>query len=67
MPAFQYFFGRQCASVSLSQCQVPGWAGVGSTVMCFSNAAWSVTGTSKVTTTGMPTPTVSPASGATDG
>ena len=35
--------------------------------MCFSNAAWSVTGTSKVTITGMPTPTVSPCSGATDG
>ena len=35
--------------------------------MCFSNAALSVTGTSKVTITGMPTPTVSPCSGATDG
>jgi hypothetical protein len=58
---------RQCASVSLSQCQVPGWLGVELTVMCFSMEALSVTGTSKVTMTGMPTPTVSPASGATDG
>ena len=31
--------------------------------MCFSNDALSVTGTSKVTITGMPTPTVSPCSG----
>ena len=33
--------------------------------MCFSNMARSVTGRSKVTTTGIPTPTVSPSSGAT--
>ncbi len=32
--------------------------------MCFSMAFLSVTGTSKVTITGMPTPTVSPSSGA---
>ena len=37
------------------------------TDMCFSIEALSVTGTSKVTITGMPTPTVSPCSGATDG
>ena len=67
LPAFQYVLGRQCASVSLSQCQVPACAGVEVTVMCFSNAALSVTGTSKVTITGMPTPTVSPGSGATEG
>jgi len=53
--------------VSLSQCHEPAWAGFAVTVMCFSNDALSVTGTSKVTITGMPTPTVSPASGATDG
>ena len=35
--------------------------------MCCSNEARSVTGTSKLTMTGMPTPTVSPASGATEG
>ena len=29
VPAFQYVFGRQCTSVSLSQCQVPGWRGRG--------------------------------------
>ena len=34
--------------------------------MCFSIEALSVTGTSKVTMTGMPTPTVSPCSGATE-
>ena len=67
VPAFQYVFGRQCASVSLIQCQVPGCCGVEVTSMCFSNAARSVTGTSNVTITGMPTPTVSSASGATDG
>ena len=32
--------------------------------MCFSKSARSVTGTSKVTMTGMPTPTVSPSNGA---
>jgi hypothetical protein len=35
--------------------------------MFFSNAALSLTGRSKLTITGMPTPTVSSASGATDG
>jgi hypothetical protein len=34
--------------------------------MCFSMAARLVTGMSNVTTTGMPTPTVSPSSGATE-
>ena len=67
VPAFQYFFGRQWTSLSLSQCQEPGCAGVLVTFMCFSNDARSVTGTSKVTITGMPTPTVSPSSGATTG
>ena len=66
MPAFQYDFGRQWASVALSQRQEPGCFGVLVTVMCFSMAARSVTGTSKVTITGMPTPTVSPSSGATE-
>ena len=67
VPAFQYVFGRQCASLSLIQCHEPRCAGVDVTSMCFSKAALSVTGTSKVTITGMPTPTVSPCSGATDG
>ena len=34
--------------------------------MCFSKAARSVTATSKETTTGIPTPTVSPCRGATE-
>ena len=66
-PAFQYVLGRQCASVELTQRQEPACFGVAVTVMCFSNAALSVTGRSKVTMTGMPTPTVSPCRGATDG
>ena len=53
--------------MSLSQCQVPGCSGAVVTCMCFSMVARSVTGTSKVTITGMPTPTVSPGSGATEG
>ncbi len=53
--------------MELSQCHEPGCAGFDVTLMCRSNAAWSVTGRSKLTTTGMPTPTVSPSSGATDG
>ena len=52
--------------MSLIQCHEPGWRGVEDTDMCFSIEALSVTGTSKVTITGMPTPTVSPCSGATE-
>ncbi len=66
-PAFQYDLGRQWASVSLIQFQAPGCFGVDSTFMCRSNVALSVTGMSNVTMTGIPTPTVSLASGATDG
>ena len=67
VPGFQYDLGRQCASLSLSQYQLPGCCGVEVTDMCFSKLARSVTGTSKLTITGIPTPTVSPASGATEG
>ncbi len=35
--------------------------------MCFSNAALSWTATSNVAITGIPTPTVSPCNGATEG
>ena len=60
--------GRQCASVVAEPVpRARAAAGVLVTVMCFSMAARSVTGTSKVTMTGMPTPTVSPSSGATEG
>ena len=64
MPGFQYELGRQWASRSLSQYHEPRWAGWLVTAMCFSKVARSVTGRSKVTITGMPTPTVSPSSGA---
>ena len=67
VPACQYFAGRQCTSWPLSQCQEPRCWGTLVTVRCFSIEARSVTGTSKVTMTGMPTPTVSPARGAIEG
>jgi hypothetical protein len=62
-PAFQYAFGRQCATVSLTQRHEPCWTGVVATFMCRSKLALSATGRSKVTITGMPMPTVSPCSG----
>ena len=67
VPDFQYDFGRQCASLSVIQCHDARCAGVDLTTMCFSKAALFWTATSKVAITGMPTPTVSPCSGATDG
>ena len=60
VPAFHISLGRQCTSVLESQPHDPSWAGVEVTVMCFWNAARSVTGTSNFTTTGMATPTVPP-------
>ncbi|MDT4886142.1 hypothetical protein FQZ97_1224560 [compost metagenome] len=67
VPAFQYALGRQWATVSLTQRHEPFWAGVAVTFMWRSKLALSLTGRSKVTMTGMPTPTFSPCSGATDG
>jgi len=45
--------GRQWTSVLDCQPHEPSWAGFEVTVMCFWNAALSVTGTSNFTTTGM--------------
>ena len=53
--------------MSLIQCQVPTAFGEDVTVICCSNAARLLTGMSKVTMTGMPTPTVSFWSGVTLG
>jgi hypothetical protein len=58
VPAFQYVAGRQWTSLSLTQCHEPFWAGCETTWRLFSMAAWSVTGTSNFTITGIPTPTV---------
>ena len=67
MFAGQYSEGRKCTSESLSQFQAPS---VGVEVVTFrwlSTAALSVTGSSKKTRSGMPTPTVMPSSGPIDG
>src|SRR3954451_13693804 len=64
VPAFQYVAGRQCTSESLIQCQAPCWFEGFRTLRWSSMDALSVTGTSNRTITGMPTPTVSPFTGA---
>ena len=56
--------GRQCTSESLIQRQAPFWPDEFVTERCFSMAFLSATGTSKRTMTGIPTPTVEPATGA---
>ncbi len=65
VPVFQYVGGRQCTSWSLIQCHAPTTCGDVVTDSRFSTAARIEVGTtwSNVTTTGEPTPTVSPAPG----
>ena len=63
VPGFQYDFGRQWTSWLPYQCQLPFC--LGTVVMCrfFSNDFLSLTGVSKRTMAGMPTPTLLPFSG----
>ena len=63
MPAGQNSRGRQRSSVSLIQWKAPSTAGVVVTVVAASTAALSVTGSSNVSATGWPTPTVIPSRG----
>ena len=49
--------------MSENQFQVPGWAGAEVTWRFFWNSFLSFTGTSKVSTTGIPMPTLLPGSG----
>src|SRR4051795_13348343 len=65
--AGQYCEGRKCTSESFIQLHTPsvGWEVV--TLRWLSTAALSVTGSSKKTRIGMPTPTVMPASGPIEG
>ena len=63
VPGFQYFFGRYRTWVSENHRQVPVWAGEEVTWRFFSNSFLFLTGTSKVSTTGMPIPTLLPVSG----
>src|SRR6476620_945642 len=65
--AGQYFDGRKCTSVLLSQFQVPSVCVELVTFRWLSTAALSATGSSKYTRIGMPTPTVVPSSGPMDG
>ena len=59
VPVGQYDAGRHCTSVPEIQRQAPStFFGVEVTVSALTAAALLVTGVAKVTTTGMPTPTV---------
>jgi hypothetical protein len=58
VPLGQYDAGRHWTSVALIHRHAPLTAGLDVTVRAFSAASWYVTGDAKVTTTGIPTPTV---------
>ena len=67
MPGRQYSRGRQRASVEEIQCHEPACCGWEVTAhVALEALRGPAPGTSKVTTTGIPTPTVSPFSGATE-
>ncbi len=67
VPGFQYTRGRQCTSVDENQCQAPSVGTDVRTFMWSTAALRSLTGASKYTRIGSPTPITVPRSGATDG